>query len=384
MSTADQNDRDDLFDFPEAFWVDSFGFDEKPEFAPGDIASTPTNGSSELFGDVLEIDPVPNPPQPEGISDLEYDLFDFDSASNAPAPQTSGISPFDTVSEGLRADDAPEAPSSIEVGSPVFQSDPEPIADSAAGSAPEQPAAEQAAALATEPAEQESKEAVAATGSMSLLGDRGPRITLPEDMPGASSWERNRSLLALVGCFLLINTGIFFLAQQASDRFNQTISEATGLMAQVLLDQQSQDAQAAAPANAEPSVEHVIEPDPTQSGPNQSGPNQADPAQSGPGEPNPGELTQQGPKRLDPKALAAVKEPAVDPLEYDNTHQLGVARAKALLDQGKPEEARMLLNFVLANRDRVPMPNSLREEIDYLIPFTYFEQGSLIAPEEAR
>lgn len=378
MSTADQNDGDDLFDFPEAFGVDSFGFEEKPEVAPGDIGSTPTNGSSELFGDVLEIDPVPNPPQPEGIGDLDYDLFDFDSASNAPASQTSGTSPFDTLSEGLRADDAPDAPSSIEVGSPVFQSDPEPIADSAADSAarsaPEQPAAEQAAALATEPAEQETKEAVAATGSMSLLGDRGPRITLPEDMPGASSWERNRSLLALVGCFLLINTGIFFLAQQASDRFNQTISEATGLMAQVLLDQQSQDAQAAAPANAEPSVEHVIEPNTTQ----------PDPALPNTTEPNSGNPAQQGPKRLDPRALAAVEEPVVDPLEYDNTHQLGVARAKALLDQGKPEEARMLLNFVLANRDRVPMPNSLREEIDYLIPFTYFEQGSLIAPEEAR
>ena len=123
-------------------------------------------------------------------------------------------------------------------------------------------------------------------------------------------------------------------------------------MAQVLLDQQAKDAQAAAPANAEAKVEHVIEAAP------------AEPAVT--------------------EAIETIDDTIVEPLEYDNTHQLGVARAKALLEQGKPEEARMLLNFILANRDRVPMRNSLREEIDYLIPFTYFEQGNLIAPEEAR
>ncbi len=343
MSTDDQNNEDDLFDFPEASGVDSFGFEQTAEPDLGYAEPALTDNHSEEFEDVRHIEPVLNPPIPEGISDLEHDLFDFESASNWPTAGTLSPAPSPTPSQEPRTEEVPAAPSSVDVNAPVFATAPVETAE-AAGAEPT-------------PAAAVTEESAGFTRSTSLLNDRGPRITLPEDLPGTSTWERNRSLLALVGCFLLVNTGIFFLAQQASDRFNQTIADATGLMAQVLLDQQARDAQAAAPASAEPRVEHVIEP-------SSAAPEAAKP--------------------VGDSVEVAVDDALVDPLKYDNTHELGVARAKALMEQGKPEEARMLFNFILANSDRVPMRNSLREEIDYLIPLTYFEQGNLIAPEAPR
>lgn len=336
MSTEDIYGGDDLFDFPEARGVDSFGFEDP---APAPAAESSATAST---GEFLAIDPIPNPPVPEEVNDLDLDLFDFDSSANAPLAGSAGPAPFKAPASNAapQLKQQPQQPS-------------EPLAE-------EQPAPSEPSVFETSSADDEAVGSSRAEEADDLppktvpaappmLRDAGPTIVLPEDLPNSSAWERNRSLLALVGCFLLVNTGIFFLAQQASDRFNKTIADATGLMAQVLLEQQSRDARAAAPANAEPAVEHVIEP--------------SDPEPELPEEPD---------DRLE------------DPLEYDNTHQLAVGRAKALLAQGKPEEARMLLNFVLANRDCVPLRNSLREEIDYLIPFTYFEQGNLIAPEEAR
>ena len=332
MSTDNIYGGDDLFDFPEARGVEDFGFEEPAPVLGAEVSAPAAKG------EFLEIDPIPNPPVPEEVNDLDLDLFDFDSSANAPLAGSAGPAPF-------------EAPASNAALQPEQQS--EPLAE-------EQPAPSEPSVFDTSSADDEAVGSPKAEeaddlppktvpAAPSMLRDAGPTIVLPEDLPNSSAWERNRSLVALVGCFLLVNTGIFFLAQQASDRFNKTIADATGLMAQVLLGQQSRDAQAAAPANAEPAVEHVIE--------------SSDP------EP---ELPEGPDDRLE------------DPLEYDNTHQLAVGRAKALLSQGKPEEARMLLNLVLANRDRVPLRNSLREEIDYLIPFTYFEQGNLIEPEEAR
>jgi len=330
MRTDDIYGGDDLFDFPEARGVDSFGFEDP-------IQPTNTEERAPMgTGDFLEIDPTPNPAVPEGVSDLDLDLFDFDSSANAPFAQPRDTAPVTATADP--ADPQPEPAPAPETDQPersVFET---------SNTSPE----DEASLDATETDGLPTKTVPAAP---SFIRDAGPTIVLPEDLPNSSAWERNRSLVALVGCFLLVNTGIFFLAQQASDRFNKTIADATGLMAQVLLEQQSRDAQAAAPAGADPAVEHVIEP----------------------AEPEPElEVAEQTDGQLE------------DPLEYDNTHQLAVGRAKALLAQGKPEEARMLLNFVLANRDCVPLRNSLREEIDYLIPFTYFEQGNLIAPEEAR
>ncbi len=332
MSKEDIYSGDDLFDFPEARGVDSFGF-EDPAPAPAAESSAPVSP-----GDFLEIDPIPNPPVPEGINDLDLDLFDFDSSANAPLAGSAGEAPFKAPTSN--AAPQPEHPSEPLAEEQLAPSEPSVFETSSADK-------EEIGSPRAEEADDLPPKTVPAAPSM--LRDAGPSIVLPEDLPNSSGWERNRSLVALVGCFLLVNTGIFFLAQQASDRFNKTIADATGLMAQVLLEQQSREAQAAAPANAEPAVEHVIE--------------SSDP------EP---EIPEEANERLE------------DPLEYDNTHHLAVGRAKALLAQGKPEQARMLLNFVLANRDCVPLRNSLREEIDYLIPFTYFEQGNLIAPEEAR
>ena len=338
MSIDQPNEGRDLFDFPEADGVEDFGFaapqEPEVEVAAEAPAPAPTAAASRpLPGEVLEIDPIPNPPLPAGIDDLEADLFDFDAAMSAaePAPAEPRVQPA-----------AEELPAPAEEV-PVFTSSDE-------DEAPE-PEEEQVELEPATPSSRQPEPSRAASSEVpSLLVDRGPRVVLPEDLPydGAGAGGRNRSLIALVGCFLLVNTGIFFLAQQASDRFNQTIADATGLMAQVLLDQQASQAQAAAPTGVEPGVEHVVEPVEEV---------EAEPEDRG---------------------------PLVDPLEYDNTHQLAVGRAKALLEAGQPEEARMLLNFVLANHDRVPLSNSLREEIDYLILFTYFEQGGAVAPEEAR
>ena len=57
--------------------------------------------------------------------------------------------------------------------------------------------------------------------------DRGPRLLLPEDVPYSNRVEAQRYVWALVACFLLINTGIFFLAHQASSNFQTSITQAT-------------------------------------------------------------------------------------------------------------------------------------------------------------
>ncbi|MDC0585159.1 hypothetical protein OAO71_00550, partial [Planctomycetota bacterium] len=87
MSTDNIYGGDDLFDFPEARGVEDFGFEE-PAPALGAEVSAPA-----AKGEFLEIDPIPNPPVPEGINDLDVDLFDFDSSANAPLIDPRGPAP---------------------------------------------------------------------------------------------------------------------------------------------------------------------------------------------------------------------------------------------------------------------------------------------------
>ena len=331
MSTEDQNDGSDLFDFPEAKGVDSFGFSDQS--ASGPDRPEPSGEARGAINDILDVDPVPNPPLPAGLGDLDEDLFDF-----AAAADTDGLSPID------QGDPSTSAARAAGLEVPSDDTQPEAVQ---ALEEPEQP-------LSPAPAPEEiltAQPALAGPSVPTPPNTPAPQLEVGSGQPVSPARDRNRLLVALGGCFLLVNTGIFFLAQQASDRFNQTIADATGLMAQVLLTQQSSAAQASAPASAEPNVQHIVE--------------------------SPEAPEAQAEEARDLEVL-------VDPLKYDNSHQLAVGRAKALIEEGKPEDARMLLNFVLANRDRVPLTNSLREEIDYLIPFTYAEQGRAVAPEDAR
>ena len=72
----------------------------------------------------------------------------------------------------------------------------------------------------------------------------------------------------------------------------------------------------------------------------------------------------------------------LDASDYTNTHEFGVEAARKLIQLGEYAEARRTLFMVLANQDRgTPMAPSLREDIDYLIALTYYDQGRSIAPE---
>ncbi|MEL6713785.1 MAG: hypothetical protein AAFP86_08430, partial [Planctomycetota bacterium] len=91
------------------------------------------------------------------------------------------------------------------------------------------------------------------------------------------------------------------------------------------------------------------------------------------------------PRREDVRTVAPpAPETWIDPTDYEGTHEFAVGYAKKLLADGRFEDARRLLNHVLANQARVPLAPSLRQEIDYLIPLTYFEQGRATAVEEDR
>ena len=188
-------------------------------------------------------------------------------------------------------------------------------------------------------------------GQPTLARDRGPRILLPEDVPYSPAGDHGKLMWALIACFLMVNTGIFMLAHQASTNVNTSISEATGLLAQALAQRGEAPTYGSAPPILAPDVTHTVETN--------------DPAEAGD----------------KPEPLPVPVEPWIDPRNYEGTHEFAVGRAKALLAEGRFEDARRLLNHVLANQDRVPLAPSLREEIDYLIPLTYYEQGRSIAPE---
>lgn len=178
--------------------------------------------------------------------------------------------------------------------------------------------------------------------------DRGPRILLPEDLPYASgaSARDSRVIWALVACFLIVNTGIFWLAHLASTNVNQSITQATGVIAEALSARGGAPVHGAQPPAMPDVVYAPVEPE------------EASPARD--------------------------TEPWVDPKNFAGTHEFAVGRAKALLTVGQFEDARRLLFNVLANKDRVPLEPGLREEIEYLIPLTYYDQGRATAgPDDA-
>ena len=189
----------------------------------------------------------------------------------------------------------------------------------------------------------------AMAGATHALRDRGPRILLPEDIPYSQSSEKQRLLWVLVACFLAINTGIFYVAQQASSAFQSSLQVTTDKLADAISQGKS------APVQEFPATSSSIGVDPALS------------------------------HSVQPQAPTALPERPqvdrfIDPRDYVDAHQFAVSNAKALLAEGKFEDARRGLNYVLANQARIPLSPLLREEIDYLIPLTYFEHGNATAP----
>ena len=299
------------------------------------------------------------------MADLDEDLFEFDEvfsleddpfhngtldpsgqpARPVPAPEADALLPEETATERVAPVAAAPEPAPAQA---------EPIAEPAR----HEPMVEAAPALetATEPqdaAPLPSLEDVAADPSRmhaptTADRDRGPRFLLPEDVPYSLAGNNSHLIAALIACFLMVNTGIFFLAHQASSNVNESLSQATGLIADAI----SMRGQGEAPLQA------------------------AQPSQFGPGMTHEVELP---PQRF---AVADEKETWIDPRDYKNPHEFAVGNAKKMMEEGRFEEARRLLYWVLANQQRAPLTPSMRAEVDYLIPLTYYQQGRATGLEQ--
>lgn len=391
---------DDLFDFPEVPGLEEFGLVppipkdlDVSAYQAGDAGESPASDDSARSNAGAEAaqanasaaasaaEPRPNPPVPEGITDLDEDLFDFhelfsledDPFYNGTLAQDGTPLLDQSGAEDQAATDVfaeTEDASGLDVAPLQEQSDPanafatesESDAATASSSAEAQAQAAQGTLHVDAPGPSLMDHGIANPLGDSNLGqvpqlarDRGPRLLLPEDIPYSTSGETSRLIWALVACFLLINTGIFVLAHQASTNVNATISEATGLIAEALQQRNATAGETlgSAPATISSQVTHSMQP--------------IQPAAEGGVETG-----------------AKTPEPWVDPRNYENTHAFAVGRAKALLTDGRFEDARRLLNNVLANQARIPLSNELREEIDYLIPMSYYQQGRATAPEVKR
>lgn len=172
-------------------------------------------------------------------------------------------------------------------------------------------------------------------------GAGSPFLQFPTsiDLPPAKS----KLLWVLVGCFLLANGGIFLMTQQQNENVNRTLIAVTSTLADAV----ARGSQAA-PQRSEAPAPREREPE-------------RDP-------------------EFGPEARPEV--PMLDASDYTNTHEFGVEAARKLIQLGEYAEARRTLFMVLANQDRgTPMAPSLREDIDYLIALTYYDQGRSIAPE---
>ena len=146
----------------------------------------------------------------------------------------------------------------------------------------------------------------------------------------------------------MVNTGIFFLAHQASSNVNESLSQATSLIADAIATRGQGEAtlRGAQPPQFGPDVTHQVE-------------------------------------SLQPVLDdAAEKETWIDPRDYKNPHEFAVGNAKKMMEEGRFEEARRLLYWVLANQQRAPLTPSMRAEIDYLIPLTYYQQGRATGLEQ--
>ncbi|QDV05003.1 hypothetical protein Poly30_04980 [Planctomycetes bacterium Poly30] len=424
MSDPYESPFNDLFHFPEVEGLEEFGLvppvpasmrvaEAQPTTATGTAANSAaaTPGAAGTDGDQTPTAQTaaaqtpatqatsaqapgssaasgrPNPPLPDGIDDLDEDLFGFDELfSLDDDPYRNGT----LSAEGLPANDlfldptpapAPAAPAAPQAAAPAPQT--APVQPAPQSQAQQPPAAPLPQAPQAQPAPQPQfqagpAETVAApaadlpasfpplmsnagsapAGSNHALRDRGPRILLPEDIPYSQSSEKQRLLWVLVACFLLVNTGIFFVAYQASAAFQSSLQVTTDKLADAIA--QDKSAPAVAAPSEFPATSASVGVDPSLT------------------------YTMNTPTSLPAGSdlpERSQRDRWIDPRDYANTHEFAVGNAKALLADGRFEEARRLLNHVLANQARIPLSPVLREEIDYLIPLTYFEHGKATAPQ---
>lgn len=350
---------EDLFDFPVVGGLEEFGL------VPPGTTPAPSAASAAPAADV-EMSPTrPSAPVPADVADLDEDLFEFDEVFDlaedpfhngtleascqptrpepAPAPARTAFLPEEHVIDGAALE---QAPATARTESPAAPARPEPTVEAAL--APE--------AVTTEPqgsSPQPDLEDLAADPALvyaRTTADRGhgPRPQLPDEVAGSLTGNNGRLIAVLGACFLMVNTGIFFLAQQATSNVNESLSQATGLIADAIATRGQGEAtlRGAQPPQFGPGVTHQFES-----------------LQPGLGE-------------------AVEKEAWIDPRDYRNPHEFAVGNAKKMMEEGRFEEARRLLYWVLANQQRAPLTPSMRAEIDYLIPLTYYQQGRTTGLEQ--
>jgi hypothetical protein len=156
------------------------------------------------------------------------------------------------------------------------------------------------------------------------------------DLPPA----RSKLLWVLVGCFLLVNGGVFLMTQQQNQNVNATLVAVTSTLAEAVARGSQAAPREVAPIRDSPTSDVV-------------------------------------------SARSSV--PMLDPADFSNSNELGLNNARRLIEQGAYAEARRNLFFILANQDRsTPLTPALREDVDYLIALTYYDQGRSIGVEEAR
>lgn len=368
-----EGEREDLFSFPEVEGLEEFGL----------VPTTKAGVSLDGDGGAGSPEPEPepemqlaaakqNPPVPDSVGDLDEDLFSFDEIFSLdndpfyngtltsegkptnplpvpePVPEAAPVASEPVLEAAAPAPAPVEAAEAAEAPAPAAAAAPAPQPAPAPAPQPAPEAAPQGEDLFAETGMHTGAPRPSLMGQPTLARDRGPRILLPEDVPYSPAGDHGKLVWALVVCFLLVNTGIFMLAHQASTNVNTSISEATGLLAQALSQRGEAPTYGSAPASLAPAVTHTVQP----------------------------------PAPAEPEPLPVPTEPWVDPRDYAGAHEFAVGNAKVLMGEGRFEDARRLLNHVLANQARVPLAPALREEIDYLIPLTYYEQGRSIAPEE--
>ncbi len=306
---------------------DLFGFGELM-----DLGASATFGTEDPLLDpdpLADLAPEPWALEPEPAAPKKTEPKKV--AEVAPAPPVAPAAKVADVEPAKPAERAPAPPAET------------PTADDAAGARERKPKNKKAAAKPTvvmrEKKAPEAKPAEAAPEAKpkSAVGQGALLTAFPDaiDLPPA----RSKMLWVLVGCFLLVNGMIFLITQQQSQSVNKTLAAVTSTLADAI----ARGAQPQVPANAsqrDPSVAYE-------------------------------------PERTNPTSL--------DPATYSNTHEVALEIARRLIQSGEYTRARRNLFTVLANQDRgTPLTKTLREEIDYLIALTYYDQGLSIAQEESR
>ncbi len=313
----DPNDplNEDLFDFPvmPAFAVvpETTSQEESDAVAPAEDA--PPADAAPTTAEEEPAQAPSSPGAPNYDPDLDEDLFNFSEifAGGDIVADAAGVTPEDTfiVPDTLVSPEPPVA-SSDPIPAPPVESDSPP-----AKSAPRR--------ARTEREEHDLDEIDL---SAELAAASAP-IAVPVT---AVSSGRDKLVLVLSICFLVVNTALILLAWQANSSFHATVKG----VAEGIADGLSRQTQAAAP-------DVRLIPVPSTSGP---------------------------PQEID-----------LRPSLLDVRPVRSIERARGMMAEGYYLDARRVLYHLLANRDMVPLTEELAIEAEYLVAQTYELQGKALA-----